>query len=163
MMFSSGRAYSQSAGLLSFTVDPKMLVQGPYTTSEHGALDLTIRLACAGKRYEVGLFAEIFSEIEYYSFGFFSNYKILLESKPKKFRRWVLPVGAEVGFIKRNSKIDVLKFNFALNGSLRYYFVKNVGLELGMNYRYRSDLEVLYHDNGQMRVNMFSGIVFRWP
>jgi len=119
----------QSYWLLSFTLDPKMLVEGPYESSEHGELDLTIRLACYHKNYEVGLYTALFPAIEYYSFGVFSNYKILLESNPKKFDRWVLPVGVEMGFIRRvrtnvfhhgsDKEEDVLQFTFGVNASVR--------------------------------------------
>jgi hypothetical protein len=187
----STKMVSQSSVLLSFTVDPKMLLKGPYKTSLHGELDLTIRLACYHRRYEIGLYTELFPAIEYYSFGFFSNYKIPLESNPKKFHRWVVPIGGEIGFIKRNHrekppsrarylspiakgarhrppppppfKREELEFSFAFNTSIRYFFSKNMGVELGVNYRYRSDLEKIYQDNFQMRYNIFTGIVFRWP
>lgn len=163
---------SQSSGLLSFSLDPKMLIEGPYATSEHGELDLTIRLGSSQKRSEVGLYTELFPAIGYYSFGLFSNYKILLESNPKKFHRWEVPVGGELGFIRRAHRDvshrglcaeEVLQFNFALNASVRYFFIKNMGVEIGINYRYRSDLAKIYQDYFQLRANIFTGIVFRWP
>ena len=154
---------AQKHALLSFSFDPKMAIEGPYETSEHGEMDLTIRLACYSDKHEFGLYTEIFPAIDYYSFGLFYNYKILLEKKPKDFHHWVIPVGAEFGFIKRSSKQGALEFNFAFNSSLRYFFTKNIGAELGVNYRYRSDLEKMYQDNFKMKMNIFTGIVFVWP
>ena len=153
---------AQKQGLLSFAFDPKMAVHGPYETSEHGELDLTIRLACHATRREIGLYTELFPAIDYYSFGLFYNYKILLEKQPRKFHHWVVPFGVEAGFIKREYKTDVLQFNFALNGSVRYFFIKNMGVEAGINYRYRSDLEKMYQDNFKMKMNSFVGVVFVW-
>ncbi|MDG1805460.1 hypothetical protein, partial [Flavicella sp.] len=94
----------------------------------------------------------------------FFKYKFLLEKNPKKFNRWVLPIGADVGFIKRNQEFEekVLMFNFAIDGGVRFFMTKNIGLELGINYRYRSDLEEIYQDNFQMRYNVYSGLVFVW-
>ena len=156
--------YAQSQGMVSIVIDPKMAVEGPYKTSEHGELDITLRVACHHLKYEIGAFTELFPAIEYYGFGLFFKYKFLLEKNPKKFNRWVLPIGADVGFIKRNQEFEekVLMFNFAIDGGVRFFITKNIGLELGINYRYRSDLEEIYQDNFQMRYNVYSGLVFVW-
>lgn len=159
----STSCWSQQHGLLSVSFDPKMAISGPYETSEHGEMDLTIRLACYQDTYELGLYTELFPAINYYSFGLFYNYKLLLESHPKKFHNWVLPIGVEAGFIKRNSKQENLYFNFAFNGSVRYFLTKNFGLEVGVNYRYRSDLEAIYQDNFKIKANVFTGVVLVWP
>lgn len=168
----SNRAVSQSSGMLSFTLDPKMLAVGPYETSEYGELDLTIRLGCSKERFEIGLYTELFPAIGYYGFGLFSNYKFFLDSNPKTFHRWVVPIGGELGFIRRvhreannlrSHRDKVLQFNFGFIGSVRYFIIKNMALELGVDYRYRSDLEKIYQDDFQLRANVFTGIVFTWP
>jgi len=147
---------AQKQGMVSFSSDPKMAVEGPYKTSEHGEIDMILRAASYHLRYEIGVFTELFPAIEYYGFGLFFKYKFLFEKYPKKFNRWVLPIGVDLGFIKRNQEFveKVLMFNFALDTSIRFFMTENIGLELGVNYRYRSDLEEIYQDNFQMRHNV---------
>lgn len=150
----------QSTGMFSVVLDPKMAITGPYPTSKHGELDVTLRLGVHKRKYEVGLFSEIFYAIDYYSFGIFYNRKFIVSSDPKaNYDNWVVPIGVDFGVIKRNVKRETLHVNFSLNGSLRYYFHKNWGIEGGVNYNYRADLEEIYRDNKPMRMSGFLGVI----
>ena len=161
-MFCTISSLSQNKGLFSVMIDPKMLIVGPYETSEHGELDIIFKIAHHNPHHEIGLYSELFSAIGYYSFGMFYNYKFLIESEKKDFNRFVFPVGIELGFIKRKDEVDLLEYSFALNGSIRYFLVKNWAIEVNYRWIKRSDLTELYDEGFLMKSNMYTGLVYVW-
>ncbi len=155
-------SHAQKKGMVSFVLDPKMAIHGPYEHSTNGELDYIIRVACGTDRYEVGIFTEQFQAIHYHGYGMFYNYKFFLKAKTKDYIRWELPIGADVGFITRTRNNQIFEFSFALNGALRYYFSKHWGVECLSSYRYRSDFYEMYEANNKMKFNFYTGLQYRW-
>lgn len=149
---------AQKSVFLSLSLDPKMLITGPYDTSKQGALNYVFRLGATGETHEYGLSLENFSEIGYFSYSAFYNYKNPFGIAVENFS---FLIGAEVGRLIRKVE-DYRGVTFAVNAETRYHFNKNWGVLLAATYRYRCDLVEVYQENNCYKFNGYTGVFFNW-
>ena len=149
---------AQKNGFVSLVIDPKMLIMGPYETSEQGELDFIVKLSDHTKNSEIGIAYERFASIDYSSYGIFYNQKI--DFNIIKDTSYIL--GFESGFIRRQLEDHVLKMSFAFNAGVRYDINSSIGVEVSSNYRYRSDLVELYNESNPMMFSGYMGVYYNW-
>lgn len=159
---------SQTKSYVSLSVDPLMMTQGPYAESSKGQLDFIIRGGITkGDHSEFGAYYECFQVIDYHGYGLFYNYKLSIKDKSQSYDKWEFLVGPELGAIQRyieetdKPKSSVL-LNTALNGEIRYFFNKNVGVLMASNLRYRPDLSHYYDSKELIKYNGYIGLIFKW-
>ncbi|MDG1806087.1 hypothetical protein [Flavicella sp.] len=146
---------------VSLSADPKMIVVGPYETSESGEWDLLLRFAYRRKHFEYSVFYEGFKAISYSSAGINVNYLFFKKDAQSRFNRLEFGVGPGFGVIVRK-ELDVRENFIELNGEFRYFFNKNIGLMFLGNLKYRSDLVVRYNETEPWRFSNFWGVIYRW-
>lgn len=133
-----------------------MLVNGPYSDSQEGALDFLIKTSIGDSKNEFGLYFEKFKAMEYTSAGVLYNYKMELAKVSSVLNNMVGLIGLDAGYIRRDLAKKSDAFTVSLNAELRYLVSKNFGVNLTSNYRLRGDLIDLYNDKTPF---IFSGYV----
>ena len=159
MIVASLQTFSQKKGIVQVSLDPTMLVNGPYSDSQNGALDFLIKAAIGNSKNELGLYFEKFKAMEYTSAGILFNHKMELAKVSSVLSNMIGLIGLDTGYIRRNqSKVSRTSdsFTVSLNAELRYLVSKNFGINLTSNYRVRGDLIDLYNDKTPF---IFSGYV----
>ena len=146
---------------VSLSFDPKMIIVGPYETSEKGEWDLLLRFAHRRKHFEYTLFYEGFKSISYSSAGIGVNYLFLKKDAKSRFNRLEMGLGPGFGVIVRK-ELDVRENYFEFNGEFRYFFNKHLGLMFLGNFKYRNDLVARYDEDEPWRFSNFWGIIYRW-
>jgi hypothetical protein len=154
---------SQNRGFVSLSIDPLMMTQGPYADSSKGELDFILRGGLTkGDHSEFGVYYECFQVIDYQGYGLFYNYKISIINKAQVFNKWEFLVGPEFGVIQRTIDESSVHFNMAINGEIRYFFNKNLGMLIASDLRYRPDLSHYYDTKKLIKHNGYIGLIYRW-
>ncbi|MEI6866269.1 hypothetical protein [Flavicella sp.] len=143
------------------SLDPKMKVLGPYDYSDKGELNFLFRFGYRFKHIEYSVFLETFDAIGYRAYGLNANYFFLLEDSKRRFNQWELGLGPGIGIVDRK-KINVEGFFFEVNGEVRYFFNKHLGISLLENLKHRTDLVIRYNEKRPLRLSGFLGIIYRW-
>lgn len=162
-LLSTATGASQNNGFVSLSIDPLMMTQGPYSDSSKGELDFIIRAASEkGKHSEYGVYYECFQVIKYHGYGVFYNYKLTIEDNAKQINKWEFAIGPELGLIQRYVEGSTLNLNTAVNGEIRYFFNKNLGILIASNLRYRPDLSEIYNSKDLIKYNGYIGVIYHW-
>ncbi|MDC7994440.1 hypothetical protein [Altibacter sp. HG106] len=134
---------------LSIGLDPKNALVGGTTlgTGERRndeALDVVIRVMAGWDNWEIGVYAEIFDEIQYYSWGMDFNRAVPIT------RTWILLGGIHAEVVSRNGLEDIPTYrsndqktiNYGVNLRNRFeaLFGSPIFIEGKLNWRYRSDI-----------------------
>lgn len=146
---------------MSLLYDVKMKAVGPYETSETGEWDLLFRFAYRHKHWEYQFFLENFYAIKYGAIGFGAHYLYFIEDANKNFYRWEFAAGPGIGIIVRE-ELGVEEPFFELNGDIRYFFNRSIGISVLGNLKYRTDLVERYDEEDPWRLSGFLGLVYRW-
>ncbi|ANW96271.1 hypothetical protein AXE80_08260 [Wenyingzhuangia fucanilytica] len=156
MIVASLQLFAQKEGIVQVSLDPTMLVNGPYADSEKGALNFLIKASRGNANNELGLYFEKFSAMEYTSAGVLYNYKMDLTTVSSMLNNMIGLIGLDAGYIRRDLAKKSDAFTTSINAELRYLISQNFGLNLTSNYRMRGDLIDLYNDKTPF---IFSGYV----
>ncbi|MDO3694724.1 hypothetical protein QVZ41_07700 [Wenyingzhuangia sp. chi5] len=156
MIVASLQMFAQKKGIIQVSFDPTMLVNGPYSDSQKGALDFLIKTSIGDSKNEFGLYFEKFKAMEYTSAGVLYNYKMELAKVSSVLNNMIGLIGLDAGYIRRDLAKTSDAFTVSLNAELRYLVSKNFGVNLTSNYRVRGDLIDLYNDKTPF---IFSGYV----
>ena len=154
---------SQNNGFVSMTIDPLMLIEGPYSKSDKGELDFIISGAFEkGVRSELGVYFEYFNSIDYRGYGVFYNYKFFIKNEDQTFDRWEFVVGPQLGVINRNLEGSKTFFNTAVGGGVRYFLNNKWGVLVSGDLRYRPDLKYYYNSKDLIKHNAYVGVIYHW-
>ena len=156
MIVASLQNFAQNKGIIQISLDPTMLVNGPYSDSQNGALDLLVKTSIGNSKNEFGLYYEKFKAMEYTSAGILYNHKMELAKISSKLDNMIGLIGLDAGYIRRDLAKSSDAFTMSLNTELRYLVTKNLGVNLTSNYRLRGDLIDLYNDKTPF---IFSGYI----
>ena len=157
----TSKAFAQNDFRVALSFDPKMKIYGPYDYSTSGEWNLLLRGAFKHKNFEYALFLEGFDAISYGAIGINVNYVFGIQDKQNRFDRWEFAVGPGYGVVLRE-ELDVYEDIIEFNGDTRYFFNKNLGLQLLGNLKYRSDLVEEYDEEDPWRLSAFFGLIYRW-
>ncbi|SHH72574.1 hypothetical protein [Wenyingzhuangia marina] len=156
MIVASLQVFAQKKGIIQVSLDPTMLVNGPYSDSQNGALDFLIKASIGNPKNELGLYYERFKAMDYTSAGVLYNHKMELAKVSSVLSNMIGLIGLDAGYIRRDLAKRSDAFTVSLNAELRYLVSKNFGVNLTSNYRVRGDLIDLYNDKTPF---IFSGYV----
>ncbi|MGY5354155.1 hypothetical protein [Wenyingzhuangia sp. IMCC45467] len=156
MCVASLQLFAQKEGIFQVSLDPTMLVNGPYADSEKGALNFLIKASRGNSKNELGLYLERFQAMDYTSAGVLYNYKMNLAKVSSMLNNMIGLIGLDAGYIRRDLAKTSDAFTTSLNAELRYLVSQSFGLNLTSNYRMRGDLVDLYDDKTPF---IFSGYV----
>jgi hypothetical protein len=153
----------QNKGIVLLSIDPRMLLNGPYEDSTGGELNFVVRAGVTNFKNEMGVSFESFSALDYRGYEAFYNYKFFTKKIENESRYFEFLGGVASGVVTR-PKQDVSELTLALNAESRYYFSKNWGLSITGNYRYRGDLVEMYDASfsNYMVFSGYFGVLFRW-
>lgn len=156
MCVASLQLFAQKEGIIQVSLDPTMLVNGPYAESENGALNFLIKASRGNSKNELGLYFEKFKEMEYTSVGILYNHKVSLAKVSSMLNNMIGLIGLDAGYVRRDLEKKSNAFTTSINAELRYLVSQKFGFNLTSNYRMRGDLIDLYDDKTPF---VFSGYV----
>lgn len=153
----SVNSLAQENIIIETGLDPKMLNAGPYATSEHGELDLLLKVGYNHKKHRFGVFTERFSAIQFYVSGLFYDFQISQWKIGKSKIR--LSQGMDFGMISR-PKFDSNTLSVALNSHMSINLTKKINLKYTANLRHRSDLNHIYKDKKLFKFAGYLSLIY---
>jgi len=115
------------------------------------SLDVQLKISDITPHREIGLEFEYFKEIDYFSYGVYSNYLVNVNS-------FQLAFGGELIQIIRGK---FTSFAYGFNGEIRYFITDKIGVSTQYNIRRRTDLQLLYND-GRFVNSGFVNLIYKW-
>jgi len=142
-------AISLNAQIVSVGFDMQNALYGSNVNKP--SLDIQIKVASVTNNREIGFEFENFSEIKYMSYGMYFNHVVRL-------KKVELAIGGEGLLIIRG---DLGSLAYGFNGEVRYFFTDKIGISAQLNYRRRTDLQLLYYD-GRFVESGFINLIYKW-